>query len=119
MLTVDQGPVDGEQGGFRGLNVSFLLSFFVPFDTFPIFAGFSRFVRGFSGDLPDLSFCSFAAYEQHLRGTVPKGSATQSGPFPKKSGKPPGLETPWFTFSQVELLFSESVEVLLRHTFPL
>ena len=36
-----------------------------------------------------------------VRGTVPKGSATQSGPLPEKSGKPPGLETPRFSFSQI------------------
>ena len=47
----------------------------------------SRFVRRLSGDSPDLSFCSFSANEQHLRGKVPKGSATQSGPFPTKRGE--------------------------------
>ena len=29
---------------------------------FPIFPGFSRFARGWSGDFPDLSFSSFSAY---------------------------------------------------------
>ena len=94
-----QGPPNGgvSNGGVSrsGLVLPFL-SFFVLFGTFPIFPGFSRFGRGWSGDFPDLSFSSFSAYEEHLRGTVPKGSATQSGPFPKKVGntrvwKPPGL----------------------------
>ena len=66
-------------GASRSRLVLPFLSFFVLFGTFPIFLGFSRFVRGLSEDLPDLSFSSFSAYKQHLRGTVPKGSATQSG----------------------------------------
>ena len=57
---------------------------------FPDFLGFSRFVRGFSR----LVFFSLSAHyfdQKHLRGTVPKGSLTQSGPFPKKCqfGNPP------------------------------
>ena len=81
-------------GGFpdQGLVLPFL-SFFVLIGTFLIFPGFSRFARGWSGDFPDSSLFSFSAYQEHLRGTVPKGSATQSGPFPEKSGKPSGLET--------------------------
>ena len=81
-------------GGFPDLDLSFLfcpsLSFFDFPGDFP----------DLSGDFPDWSFSSFSAYYQHLRGTVPKGSATQSGPFPKKSGKHPGLELPRFSFSQ-------------------
>ena len=38
------------------------LSFFVFFGTFPILPGFSRFARGWSGDLPDSSLVSFSAY---------------------------------------------------------
>ena len=101
-----QGPPNGgvSNGGVSrsGLVLPFL-SFFVLFCPFLSFfvllglsRGFSRFVRGLSGDFPDWSFSSFSAYYQHLRGTVPKGSATQSGPFPKKVGntrvwKHPGL----------------------------
>ena len=55
---------------------------------------------GLSADFPGLSFSSFSAYQRHLRGTVPKESAIQSGPFPKKR-KPPGLETPRFGFSHL------------------
>ena len=90
-------------GGFSNGGVSrsgLVLPFFVLYGTFPIFPGFSRFARGWSRDLPDSSLVSFSAYQEHLRGTVPKGSATQSGPFPKKGGKPPGLETPRFSLSQ-------------------
>ena len=91
-----QGPPNGgvSNGGVSqsGLVLPFL-SFFV---LLGLSRGFSRFVRALSGDFPDWSFSSFSAYYQHLRGTVPKGSATQSGPFPKKVGntrvwKPPGL----------------------------
>ena len=39
-----------------------------------------------------MSFSSFLAHWQHLRGTVPKGSATQSGPSPEKVGKESGKE---------------------------
>ena len=65
-----------------------------PFDS----SGFSRLF----GDFPDLSFSSFSAYYKHLQGTVPKGS----GPFPKKSGKPPGLEPPLPQFSFLSALWS-------------
>ena len=88
-----------KRGGFKRGGVFPIWtcpSLFVLFRTFPIFLGFSRFARGWSGDFPDSFLFSFSAYEEHLRGTVPKGSATQSGPFPKKVGntrvwKPPGL----------------------------
>ena len=49
-------------------------------------------------DFPDWSFSSFSAYEEHLQGTFPKGSVTQSEPFPKK------LETPRFGKPPVCLL---------------
>ena len=82
-----------KRGGFPIWTCPSFLSFFV---LLGLSRGFSRFVRGLSGDFPDWSVSSFSAYYQHLRGTVPKGSATQSGPFPKKVGntrvwKPPGL----------------------------
>ena len=60
-----QGPLNGgvSNGGVSrsGLVLPFL-SLFVLFGTFPIFLGFSRFARGWSGDFPDLSFSSFSAY---------------------------------------------------------
>ena len=70
--------------------LSFLgLSRFFP-GIFPICSGM---VRGFSRLV---LFLFLGLFSEHLRGTVPKGSATQSGPFPKKVGntrvwKPPGL----------------------------
>ena len=69
---------------------------------FPDFFGFCRFARGRSGDFPDSSLFLFLGLLiiEHLQGTVPKGSATQSGPFPEKVGNPPGLEPPRFSFSQ-------------------
>ena len=85
-----------KRGGFPIWTCPSFFVLFCPFWDFPDFLGFSRFARGWSGDFPDLSFSSFSAYSEHLRGTVPKGSATQYGPFPKKVGntrvwKPPGL----------------------------
>ena len=83
-----------QTGGFPDLDLSFLFCPFLSFWDFP--GDFPDLSRGLSGDFPDWSFSSFSAYYQHLRGTVPKGSATQSGPFPKKVGntrvwKHPGL----------------------------
>ena len=83
------GPVDG--GGFKQ-------------GVFPIwtcpFLGLSRFLRGF----PDWSFASRAkpfnsitrTYQEQSR----KGLPRNSGPFPKTSGKPGGLESPRLTFFQ-------------------
>ena len=76
-----------KRGGFkRGVSRSGLVLFL----SFPDFSGIfpicSGMVRGFSRFVPFL----FLGLLEHLRGTVPKGSATQSGPFPKK------WETPRF-----------------------
>ena len=77
------------------------LSLFVLFGAFPIFPGFPDLLGDGPGIFPIRPFSSFSAYRQRLRGTVPKGSATQSGPFPKKVGNPPvwkhpGLASPKF-----------------------
>ena len=80
-------------GGFPDLDLSFL---FCPFGDFPdssgIFPICSGNLRGVSRFVP---FLFLGLKKEHLRGTVPKGSATQSGPFPKKVGnpvwKPPSL----------------------------
>ena len=91
-----QGPLKG--GGFkRGVSRSGLvlpcLSFFVLFGTFPIFLGFSRFARGWSGDFP---ICPFPL-SRPIKSTYEEQS--RKGPR-HKSGKHPGLETPRFSFSQ-------------------
>ena len=82
----------GSNGG--GFPIWTCPSFFVvfcPFWDFPDFSGIcSGMVWGFSQFVP----FSFSAYQAHLRGTVPKGSATQSGPFPKKVGNPPDWKPP-------------------------
>ena len=66
LLISDQGPLNGgvSNGGVSrsGLVLPFLSFFFFLFGTFPIFSGFSRFVRRWIGDFPDLSFSSFSAY---------------------------------------------------------
>ena len=58
-----------EGGGLRGTKIvnkhfvnEWAFPIFVLFGSFPIFAGFSRFVQELSGDFPDLSFSSFLAY---------------------------------------------------------
>ena len=81
----DQGPVD-RGGGFKlgGFPIWTCPSFFVLLETVPILPEFSRFVRGLSGDYPDWSLPSFSDLSR------------------KKSGKPPSLEAPGFTFSQTE-----------------
>ena len=58
-------------------------------------------IWGDFGDFPDVSL-PWPFYEQHLRGTVPKGSATQST-FPKKVGNPAvwNREARRFSFSQI------------------
>ena len=58
----NQGPLNGGVSN-RGVSRSGLvLPFLSSFGTFPIFLGFSRFARGWSGDFPDLSFSSFSAF---------------------------------------------------------
>ena len=51
-----------KMGGFRIWTCPSFVSFSVLVGTFPIFSGFSRFVRGLFGDFPDLFFSSFSAY---------------------------------------------------------
>ena len=90
-----------KRGGFPDLDSSVLLCpFFVLCGTFPISRIFpicSGMVRGLSRFVLCLLL---GLLQEHPRVTVPKGSATQSGPFPKKVENPPGLETPQFSFSQ-------------------
>ena len=76
-----------------------LLCVFSLLGTFPIFPGFSRFVRGLSGDFPNLSFSSFSAHQRHLREQSRKGPRHNLDLSPKKMGnppvwKPPGLASP-------------------------
>ena len=91
-----QGPLNGGVSNGEvsrsGLVLPFL-SFFVLFGTFPIFLGFSSgMVWGFSRFVLFL----FLGLLRAPKRNSPEGSATQSGPFPKKVGnprvwKPPGL----------------------------
>ena len=75
----------------------FLFLSFLSFLDFPDFSGmFPDLLGDGPGIFPICPFPLSPAYSEHLRGTVPKGSATQSGPFPKKVGNtrvwnPPGL----------------------------
>ena len=73
------------------------LSFFVLFCPFPIFLGFSRFVRGLCGDFPDLCFPSFLALLTAPTRNSPERVRDTIRTFPKKKWKlppvwkPPGL----------------------------
>ena len=74
---------------------------FCPFWDFPDFCGIFPICPGI---VPICPFPLSRPINTQLRGTVPKGSATQSGPFTKKMGnppvwKPPGLASPNLIFS--------------------
>ena len=92
------GLRDAQRGGFQtgafpDLDLSLLFCPFCPFWDFPDFSGnFS----GLSGDCPGIfPVCPFPHSRRiNMRGTVRTGSATQSGPFPKKMGTPPHLACP-------------------------
>ena len=98
-----QGPLNGgvSNGGVSrsGLVLPFL-SFFVLFRTFPIFPGFSRFARMVRGFSRFISFPSLALLRAATRNS-PERVRDTIWTFPEKSGKPPGLETPRFSFSQL------------------
>ena len=88
----DQTSRAAKQGGFKtggvpDLDLSLL---------FLSLLGLSRFFRDFPdllGDGPGIfpirTFSLSRPIIEHLRGSVPKGSATQSGPLLKKVGNPP------------------------------
>ena len=94
-----QGPLNGGVSNWgvsrSGLVLPFL-SFFVPFGTFPIFWDFPDLLGDGPGIFPICPFPLSRPIKSTYEATVPKGSATQSGPFPKKVGntrvwKHPGL----------------------------
>ena len=87
-----------KRGGFKrgGFPISTGPSFFVLFWDFPDFSGIFPICAGMVRGFARFVLFLFLSLSEHLRGTVPKGSATQSGPFPKKVGntrvwKHPGL----------------------------
>ena len=72
-----QEPLNGgvSNGGFPDLDLSFLFCpFFFLFGTFPIFLGFSRFARGWSGDFPDSSLLSFSPNSRPIKSTYKEES---------------------------------------------
>ena len=82
---VFQGPLNGGVSNGGGFPIPDFFVLFCPFSEF-----ISRFFRDFPGLLaegpgifPISPFPLSRPIIEHLRGTVPKGSATQSGPFPK------------------------------------
>ena len=91
-----RGGGGSNRGGFPDLG----LSFFVPFGTFPIFLGFSRFARGWSGDFP---ICPFplsrpinSAYEEQ------SGKGLRHNPdLSRKKFQTPRFGTPQSSFSQL------------------
>ena len=78
----------------RGASRSGLvLPFFVLFGTFPIFLGFSRFARGWSGDFSRLVLFLFLGLLRAPTRNSPERVRDTIWTFPEKSGKHPGLET--------------------------
>ena len=99
-----QGPPNGgvSNGGVSrsGLVLPFL-SFFVPFWDFADFSGIfpicSAMVRGFSRFV----LVHFLGLLRAPTRNSPERVRDTIWTFPEKSGKPPGLETPRFSFSQL------------------
>ena len=98
----NQGPLNGGVSNGGASRSGLVLPFLSFFGTFPIFPGFSRFARGWSGDFPDSSLFSFSAFLRAPTRNSPKRVCDTIWTFPEKSGKPPGLETPRFSFSQLK-----------------
>ena len=91
-----------KRGGSRSGLVLPFLSFLCPFFVLFVLSRFFWDFSDFSGNCPDWSVSSFSAYllpQKHPRGTVPKGSLTQSDLSQKKWEKS-RFGTPRFTFSQ-------------------
>ena len=87
ILIMSQRSRASKRGGFKRGGSRF------PFSSFSVlFGGFPDFFRDvfsiLSRDFPDLSFFSFSAYYNTYKEHSLKGSATESGPFPKKWGTP-------------------------------
>ena len=101
----NQGPPNGgvKTGGLPDLDSSFL---FCPFWAFPVFSGIfpicSGMVRGFSRFVPFLFLGLLRAPTRNS----PERVRDTIWTFPEKSGKHPGLETPWFSFSQSKVVVS-------------
>ena len=92
-----------KRGGFKrgGFPIWICPSFFVlvcPFWDFSRFWGIFPICPGTLQGFSWLVIFLFAAYWQHLRGT---GVRDTIWTFPEQSGKPPSLETPRFSFSQL------------------
>ena len=108
-LAIFQGPLSGGgfKGGFPDLDLSFL---FCPFSSF---LGLSRFFRDFpdlsgdsSGIFPICDFLFLGLLTAPTRNS-PERVCDTIWTFPEKSGKPPGLDTPQFSFSQIFCKTSE------------
>ena len=90
-----------QTGGFPDLDLSFL------FGTFLSFLGLPRFLWDFPdllGDGPGNFPIHPFSLSRPMKNTPEEQS--RKGPraiwtFPERSGKPPGLETPRFSFSQI------------------
>ena len=104
----NQGSLNGGVSNGGVSRSGLVLPFFCPFwRTFPIFLGFSRFARGWSGDFPDSSFFFFSSFLGLLRAPMrnsPERVRDTIWTFPEKSGKHPSLETPRFSFSQTKVI---------------
>ena len=92
-----------QRGGVPDLDLSFLFCPFCPFWDFPDFSGIfpicSGMVRGFSRFVLFLFLGLLRAPTRNS----PERVRDTIWTFPEKSGKHPGLETPRFSFSQIEI----------------
>ena len=93
--TVSQGPLNG---GFPDLDLSFL---FCPFWDFPDFSGIFPICPGALREFSRFVLFLFLGLLTAPTRNSPERVRDTIWTFPEKSGKPPGLETPRFGFSQV------------------
>ena len=104
-----QGPLKKKGGEFQtggfpiwtcpSLFWSFFASFFA---SFPIFLGFSPELLGDGpGIFPICPFPLSRPIKSTYEEKSPERVRDTIWTFPNKTGKPPGLETPWFSFSQL------------------
>ena len=112
-----QGLLNGgvSNGGVSrsGLVLPFL-SFFIPFQDFPDFSGIfpicSGMVRGFSR----FALFLFLGLSRAPTRNSPERVRDTIWTFPEKSGKPPGLETTRFSFSQFLVWFAGATPELRK-----
>ena len=98
-LRLNQGLVDG--GGFPDLDLSFLFCPSLSFGDFSDFSGIFLICPGIVRGFSRLVLLLFLGLLTAPTRNSPERVRDTIRTFPEKSGKPPGLETPRLTFSQL------------------